>query len=191
MATIAQFISKLEQSIKVLEENEPLKIAVLSVNALRVERIFQDGKNSAGGNIGSYESTKPIYVSDEQAPKNVNHKGKTGKTIKSGYYESYKDFRKDMGRESGKVNLRLTNDLQSDLSNATLTKSENTIATPSPIKVSNHEYKVTLKRPLNIKKKEGLEDKYGEVFRHTKDEVDKYYEILRKEQGSLMANLMK
>lgn len=188
--TVQEFNAKIERVISALEkENKPLLLAVQSVNALRAKRIFVDGLNSSGGKIGNYENTKPVYVKDSQAPKKVNHKGKTGKTIESGYYKSYKDFRSSMGRESGFINLRLNNDLQSDMSNCQITKDSNSVPAPAPIKVDTNTYKVSLKRPINAKKKEGLEKKYGPVFAHTKEELDKYYGTLAFEQKKILESL--
>lgn len=188
--TIAEYTNKIDQLIQQLEkEVKPLKIAVLSVNALRMKRIFQDGLNSNNSKIGTYNSSTPIYVSDNQAPKKVNHKGKTGKPIKSGYYDSYKDFRAAMGRESDFVNLRLTNDLQSDLSNSPVT-GDSVGKFDNLIKVNAFTYKVALKRDINIKKKQGLEKKYGPVFAHTAFEKGEYNKILSAELRSLVGKYL-
>jgi hypothetical protein len=189
--TVAQFIKKIDNAIRIIEaENKPLALAVLSINQMRVKRIFEDGLGSNNAAIGTYNSTTPIYVADVQAPKKVNHKGKNGKPIKSGYYKSYKDFRQAMGRESGKVNLRLNNDLQSDLANGKITKGSNSVAAPNPIKVTTHSYKITLKRDINIKKIDGLEKKHGSILRHTALEKKEFYRVLRLEQKNRISQLL-
>lgn len=187
MITVAQFTAKLDSKIKNLQSDRILRLAVFAVNERRVQRIFEKGQNSSGGKIGNYNSTKPIYVAPEDAPRAVNKKGKTGKAIKSGYYPSYKDFRRAMGRESGFVNLRLNNELQNDLTNAALGKTSNALAAPNPIKVSNTEYKVTLKKDINQKKVKGLTAKYGKFLEHTKQEIELFHKVIREETNLLMA----
>lgn len=164
--------------VNILEtKGNPFEIAVRDTVQKQAKRIFQDGLASDGNKIGTYESTKPIYVSDNAAPKRVNHKGKKGKTIKSGYYESYKAFRAAMNRESSFVNIRLTNDLQSDFSNVELSKTSNTIAKAKPIQLTSRHYITMLKREENVRKKEGLEIKYGKIFDLTKEEKNNLREV--------------
>jgi hypothetical protein len=151
-------------------KGNPFEIAVRDTVQQQAKRIFQEGLKSDGTKIGTYESTKPIYVSDNAAPKKVNHKGKTGKTIKYGYYESYKAFREAMGRESSFVNLRLTNDLQSDFSNVELSKTSNAVAKAKPIQLTSRHFITMLKREENKKKKDGFDVKYGKIFDLTIDE---------------------
>lgn len=186
MITVAQFSAKIDQKIRELNSDRILRTAVFAVNEARIKRIFEKGQNSGGGKIGNYNSTKPIYVSPEDAPRAVNKRGKTGKAIKSGYYPSYKVFRQAMGRESGFINLRLNNELQSDLANAQLSKTSSAIAGVNPIKVSNTEYNVTLKKPINQKKIEVLEGRFGNILRHTKKEIDLFHEVIRKETLLIM-----
>lgn len=187
MITVAQFQAKIDKKIQELNSDRILRLAVYTVNQKRQLRIFEQGKNSSGGKIGSYNSTKPIYVSPEDAPRAVNKRGKTGKPIKSGYYPSYKAFRQAMGRETAFVNLRLNNELQGDLANAQISKSSNGIAVPKPIKVSKTEYKVTLKKDINQKKVEGLEKKYGVFLKHTKEEIELFHKTIRVETSLLLA----
>lgn len=185
--TVAQFTANMNAKIKELQSDRILRLAVYAVNEKRVERIFEKGQNSAGGKIGSYNSTKPIYVAPEDAPRAVNKRGKTGKSIKSGYYPSYKAFRQSQGRESGFVNLRLNNELQSDLANAQLSKTSSALAASKPIKISNTEYQVTLKKDINIKKRKGLTAKYGEFLEHTRQEIELFHKVIREETNLLMA----
>lgn len=187
--TAKQFVEKLEKKIRDLDErNVPLEIAVRTVTALQTVRIFQEGKNSAGGNIGTY-STTPRIISPRFAPKkfqaddfqpfNTAQRAKTGK---KGYYgkffsQGYKQFRAEQGRESAFVNLRLTNDLQSDFANVSMAVTANAVPQPSPIKVNTHTYKMTLKRAENIEKKDSLEEKYGPVFNLTRAEVETFKRV--------------
>lgn len=184
--TIIEKIAEIDRLISRLEKEDLIRVAVLDTVQKQAERIFSNGLKSDSSKIGTYNNTKEIWVSQEDAPKKVNNRGKPNKDgkrkkIKGGYYESYKKFREAMGREASFVNIRLTNDLQSDFSNSPVSKSSNALAKAKPIKVNKNEYKVSLKRDINIAKKEGLEKKYGKIFSLTKDEKKNFHTIAEKE----------
>ena len=197
--TAKQFIEKLERKLRDIQErNVPLQIAVRSVTAQQAVRIFQEGLNSAGGKIGSY-STTPRIISPRFAPRKFAadtfqpfNRAQRARVGKKGYYgkffaQGYKQFRAEQGRESAFVNLRLTNDLQSDFANVPLAPTVNTVAPPSPIRVNTHEYKMTLKRPENIEKKDGLEDRYGKIFNLTRQERDLFVRVANFELRKILA----
>lgn len=188
--TTEQFIQKNKAALEaILKTDIPLKLAVYSVVGMQAKRIFQDGKNTANAGIGSYNATDPLYVNTQRnAPINNPVRGKSGeskfkngKPHKTTYYNSYKDFRQKQKREAGFVNLRLTNELQSDFSNAQISTSSNKVATANPIKVNVHYYKTELKKPINQKKREGLEKKYGTIFYLTKEEKALFLTVLTNE----------
>ena len=198
--TVADYQNILRNQIKTLKSDKIMKLAVYSVNQRRIERIFQDGKTSQGIRIGEYNSTTPVYIRPEDAPKAVKLGGKpqaikgksfkrstavsfksTEKNPETAYYPSYKAFRKAMGRETGFVNIRLNNRLQSDLANSTISKATTNLADNKPIKVDNHRYIVTLKNQENIDKIQYLEKRYGSIIDLTKTEVSFYHDILEKE----------
>lgn len=198
--TVKDYQNKLRRQITTLKSDKIMKLAVYSVNQQRIERIFEKGQNTYGFKIGDYNSTTPVYIRPEDAPKAVklggkpeaikgkSYKNKTGVTFKSteknpetAYYPSYKAFRKAMGRETGFVNIRLNNRLQGDLANATISKATTNLANNRPIKVDNHRYIVTLKNQENIDKVQSLEKRYGKIIDLTKPEVRFYHEILEKE----------
>lgn len=186
MATIPEFILKLDKIITDKNLLIPFERAVRSVHAEMTTRIFSKGLNTSGAKMGQYDNSKEIWASDKNLRKKGTHKGKPNeagkrKTIKTSYYKSYKDLRQQQGVESNFVNIRMTNDLQSDFANAEMSKTSNAIAKATPVKVSELIYQFTLKRDLNAKKKEGMEDKHGEIFKLTKGELDNFYTILRKE----------
>lgn len=177
-------ISNIDKRIAVIESGLPMLRAVRSVMAVQHSRIFEEGKSSAGGAIGSYNDKDELYVNPSTLPRAVSPRGKPGKSKniqnrKTVYFKSYEDLRSEVGRESGFVNIRLSGDLQSDFANASLTS--DVIKAPEPVKISNLEYHVTLKRDINIKKKAGLEKKYGPIFKLTEREKTFYFDVLRKE----------
>lgn len=180
--TIAEFNKKLDQLVTIMgAKRNPFEIAVRDTVQKQAIRIFQNGIKTDGSKIGTYDTTKPLYVSDAQAPKKVNHRGKTRKKIETGYYQNYKAFRQAMGRESSFVNIRLNNDLQSDFSNQELSKGSNKVASAKPIEINSTTFITALKRDENVKKKEGLEAKYGTIFNLTEAEKANLKEIAIKE----------
>ena len=147
---------------------------------MQVDRIFGQGLNSNNAQIGAYNSTDPLYVNPKNAPKKFTPRGKptgkrkTGKTrFKNGephitkYFKSYKDFRSNQGRKTGKVDLVLSGDLKSDYS------------TP-PERVSNTNYVAGVSRTRNADKLEGMEEKYGDIFGLTKEEIAFFVEELKR-----------
>ncbi len=184
--TVAEFKKSIDSKIKQLESGKALELAVRTINNARVVRLFEDGLNTSGNKIGSYNSSKPVYINPDDAPKRGNQIGKRGKKIKSLYYPSYKAFRAAMGRESGFVNVRLNNELQNDLANAVVSKSSDAVAQPKPIKVSNTKYKITLKKEINQKKVEGLEKKFGKFLDHTKQEKELFNDVYSKEVQKIL-----
>ncbi len=177
-------IQNLEKKIEYLRSGKPLLIAVRSTMAEMAVRIYEDGQNSTGGDIGQYNSKDEIYVNPNTLPKKVAPRGKPGssrnvKSRKTVYFKSYKALRDEQGRESGFVNIRLTNDLQSDWANAEI--KDGVTSNPKPIEISKHEYHITLKRDVNVMKRRGLESRFGPIFKLTKDEEKFYFNILNKE----------
>jgi hypothetical protein len=176
-------IATLNKRLEVLKVRSALGSAVRSIMAEMVVRIFEEGKNSSGGKIGTYNSTDELYVNPDTLPRRVSPRGKPGKERKvanrqTTYFESYKSLRREVGRESGFVNLRLTNDLQSDWANSEVT--DGIAVNPKPVEVNQLRYDIRLKREINREKREGLEKKYGPIFKLTEQEKQRYFEILAK-----------
>jgi len=179
--TLEQHFEKMRsRAAKLAKDNRPLEIAARTTHALITDRIFHEGKNTAGSSIGSYNTTSEIWVADKDLRRAGTHRGKTGKPTKTSYYRSYKDLKRQQGF-SGKVNLRLKNELQSDFANARLSPNNDAPPKPNTIKVNPNEYIIVLRKEINVDKKEGLENKYGRIFAHTKVERKKFHEVAKKE----------
>ena len=177
--TAKEYIKKLKKQRKELEKkNLPFRIAVQTVHQLRTRRIFHVGLNSSAGRIGSYDTRRELWVADDKLRKNGNHRGKTGKAIKTTYFPSYKDLKQRQGFRSDRVNLRLQNELQSDFANVNITKTSNSIPKGMPIKISISEYQETLNKPINQQKVKGLISKYGDIFGFTNGEKKKFYKTV-------------
>jgi hypothetical protein len=180
--TSAEHIAKLRASVKALDENRPFAIAVKSVHALRVLRIFDKGIDGASYTGG------PMYIADNKLRKGGNHTGKTGKPIKTSYYKSYADMKKQQGFTGGQVNLRLTNDLQSDFANSPQTSGTGRPPVGAAIKINPNIYIEALRRPLNQKKLRGHIARYGDFTRFTQEERDAFNKVLTFEFNKLIKN---
>lgn len=170
-----EYITKLRTKLRELEQNnKPLARAVATVHAEQMERVFVKGQATTGS-IGSYNSTKPLYVNPKTAPRNFPTKGKTGKTKfdngkshKTGFFTSYKSFRASQGRQTSFVDLKLSGQLQRDMSNS-LTRLNPSV------------WVTGTKNKANSKKAEGAEAKYGNIFNLSKTEKEDFKEVLRDE----------
>ncbi len=168
--TAKQLVEKFAQVQGIIDTGLIVEIGARDSMSQSVVRIFERGQKSNGSSIGKY-STKPDYFSPKNTPKDTNHKGKTGDTIKTGFYKGgYAELRRQQGRESNFVNLRFTNELQSDYANSGVGKTSNKLASPKPIKAGDNKFLITLNKEVNIDKRDGLEGKYGNIFDLTNSE---------------------
>lgn len=179
--TLEQHFEKMRRQAEALKKkNVPLEIAARTTHALITDRIFHKGKNTAGSSIGEYNTTTELWVADKDLRRAGTHRGKTGKPTKTSYYKSYKALKRQQGF-SGKVNLRLKNELQSDFANASIAENNDSPPKPNTIKVSPNEYQIVLRKQINVDKKKGLEKKYGDVFIHSKKERKMFHRVAQKE----------
>jgi len=172
--TITQWVQKQRKLQEDIRKGLPLEIAARTVHTLRVNRIFHEGRNTAGGSIGSYDRSRELWVPDSRLRRNGSHRGKTGKAIKTTYFKSYFALKSEQGFDAGTVNLRLTNDLQSDFANARLSKGSDNVPTTPPIKASPSLWKEQLRRSKNVDKMNGNERRFGRIFGATKQEQDQF-----------------
>ena len=190
--TVEEYIAKQKKKLTDLKIfYKPFEASVRNVVALQAKRIFTDGQKSDGSPIGQYNTTTPFYVNPNlsagattKAPikgeqalkpttgKHGDHLFKNGKEHKTTWVANYKSYRNRIGKRIDKVNLTLSGDLMRDFSNA------QTPAAAIPVKISDVEYRVVIKRDSNIKKKEGNEDRFGTIFKLTKKELDVFKKTL-------------
>lgn len=175
--TISQWVAKQRKLQEEIRKGLPLEIAARTVHTLRVNRIFHEGRNSAGQSIGTYNKTRELYVPDSKLRRNGSHRGKTGKPIKTTAFPSYYALKRQQGFDPNIVNFRLTNDLQSDFANARISKSSDAVPDSKPIKVDPTLWKEELRRTENAKKLSGLEAKFGEVTAPTQEERDTFQKV--------------
>lgn len=86
------------------QTDRAMRTALNTVLAEQKRRIFSDGQDATGSEIGTY-STKPISIARKDQARN------TGKTYFSGGYAEYKSL---IGRNPGRVILRNTDQMMMD-----------------------------------------------------------------------------
>ena len=182
--TIEEFNRKLKEALLEIQANDvPLRLASYGSVAEVSERIFTNGGDAEGGQIGQYNNDKPIYINPKKAfggsklgtprGKNGDTTFKNGKPHATVYLDSYKDYKSILGKPSSGafVNLELSGDLKSDFENGTV---------PTPTQLGPHEYAVRLKRNININKVAGLEEHYRKkIFALTDREVENFIEDIK------------
>jgi hypothetical protein len=104
--TTPDFIKRQHEKIEKLKSGLAVHIAAQDTHVKMTARIFEEGETAQGNKL-RYNSSDPLYVNPDNSPKSFPPKGKTGKTKfkngeshKTGYFESYKDYRQKIGRES-------------------------------------------------------------------------------------------
>lgn len=175
------YANKLLSKAGLIKVNLPLQIAAQSVHADRVMRIFSDGIDGA-----SYNKTNPLYVADKDLRRSGTHKGKTGKQIKTTYYPSYYDLKQQQGFDPNTVNMRLTNDLQSDFANSQKTNTTGAPPVGEVIKVNNNLYVEALRRSENVDKLKGNIKRFGNFVAFTQKEKDDFQRIYAFEMTKLL-----
>jgi len=182
--TYQEKIVQLRRQLEALKSSQVLQIAAQDTHVKMNERIFVNGGSADGGKIGDYNSNDELYVNPNKSPKGFPTKGKPnskgiakskfkdGRPHKTGYFKSYKDYRETIGRDTSNVNLVLSGDLQSDFGKAL-------------IKLSPLKYGATL-RDNNIKKKEGNEERFGEIFKLTESERENFIEVMKFETSRIL-----
>lgn len=181
---------------KLKTDNVPLKLATYSVVGIQAKRIFTHGYNTDGRQF-QYNSTTPLYLDPLvtfDGAKLGSPIGKTGRSVfesgkkkgqphKTVYVESYKDYREKIQRETAFVNWELSGELKLDFENPQVKGGDAT-----PIKVSENEYISGLSDLVNIKKRQGLEKKYGRIFFLSESEKKTFYETASFEFRKLLAD---
>lgn len=179
--SVDEFNKKLDAKILAIQtQNKPLELAVRSVMTVQASRIFVNAKKVDGSNIGEYVN-KPVYISpntNKVLPKfplrgkSGDTKFKNGKEHKTGYFENFLDFKKEVGRNKRvqSVDLFLTGDLQRNWANA-----EN-LRDAKANKISAHEYNVSLRTENYVKTL-----RYGNVFGVTPAEKEAFLKVAQYE----------
>jgi hypothetical protein len=143
-------INKLNDAIRSDRLN---RTALTTVLALEKKRIFEEGKDSNGGQIGTY-GTKPISISKKNQARN------TGKTYFPGGYSEYKSA---IGKNPGYVNLRNTDQMRMDFG----------------ILKNGQSWGLGFQNGENFNKSNWMESKYDkDIFQITESETNTLADVL-------------
>jgi hypothetical protein len=175
--TTEEFIAKQHRAIEKIASGLPIAIAAQDTHVKMVERIFEEGKE-VNGKKNKYNSTDPIYVNPDNSPKKFPTKGKkgnakfsNGEPHKTGYFESYKDYRGKIGRETGFMNLDLWGILKSDFGKGVIQL--------DPLK-----HVSTVTNEAN----KGKVEKFADYFKITKEEKQNFKEVAEFEALEILRN---
>jgi hypothetical protein len=141
---LTAIMNKIERIVKSEQTN---RTALTTSLALHKKRIFNDGKDADGSQIGTY-STSPISIAKKNQARN------TGKTYFKGGYGEYKSA---IGKNPGFVNLRNTDQMMMDYG----------------MVVSGDDYGWGFQNEENYNKSQWMEEKYKkEIFAPSDAEID-------------------
>ena len=85
----------------------------------------------------------------------------------------YKELRNKLGNRIDIVDLNFSAELRMDFSNE---KARNQPAEPR--KINELEYQIKLDKPINQKKRDGLEKKYGNIFSLSETEKETFFKVI-------------
>lgn len=99
-------------------------------------------------------------------------KFKDGKSHKSKYFATgYKGYRENVGRQTAFIDLKLSGELRLDFGN------DKQVAEPR--KINDLEYQIRLDKDINQKKREGIEERYGEIFSLSEQEREVFLNTMQ------------
>jgi hypothetical protein len=145
-----------------LNVDRTMRVAMSSLLAAQKRRIFQEGQAANESKIGTY-SKKKISISRKNQAKDTGH------TYFKGGYSQYKS---EIGRNPGYVNLRNTDQMMMDYGVFVL---------------GNNEYGLGFNNDLNFDKTQWMEEKYNkDIFDEATREGEMVENIILLEVDRLM-----
>ena len=169
-----EYLAKLQHRVELLKKSELVGKAALTIVSDQAKRIFEEGKATRNDQIGDYNDTKPIYVNPDSSPIKFAPKGKRGKPTRYGYFDSYKDFRSKIGRQTQFVDLKLVGTLASDFRNGLH-------------QVSKNKWERTFKRGESKAKAAANQERFKKsIWKASDKEREKFKELVRKEVNKIM-----
>lgn len=148
-----ELIGLIDRVNNAIRSERALRAAISTVLSVHKPRIFEKGLDGVGSKIGTY-GTKPISISKKSQAR------QTGKTYFKGGYAEYK---KDIGKNPGYVNLRNTDQMMIDYG----------------IVKSGSQFGLGFQNDENYKKSQWMQDKYDKnIFDHTQSELDLLADVL-------------
>lgn len=148
MADVAnELVSLVNKINNAIRSEMVMRTAISTVLAVHKPRIFEKGLDGSGAKIGTY-GTNPISISKK------NQARQTGKTYFKGGYAEYK---KDIGKNPGYVNLRNTDQMMMDYG----------------IVQNGNQFGLGFQNKMNYDKSIWMQDKYDkQIFDHTQQEIN-------------------
>jgi hypothetical protein len=141
---LTAIMNKIERVVKSDKTN---RTALTTVLAVHKKRIFNDGKDADGSQIGTY-STNTISIAKKNQARN------TDQTYFKGGYSEYKSA---IGKNPGFVNLRNTDQMMMDYG----------------LIVSGDDYGLGFQNEENYNKSQWMEEKYKKpIFEPSNEEID-------------------
>lgn len=178
--TPAEYSATLRKQAQAIQKMVPLAIAAQTVHAMRVRRIFDRP------GVGGQYTGGPMYIADKNLRRKGPHRGKTGKPIKTSYFVSYAAMKAQQGFDPSIVNMRLTNDLQSDFANSQKTTSAGAPPVGQVIKVNNGLYVEAIRRPKNMVKLQAGIKRFGNFIAFTPNERKEFQRIVSLEMARVL-----
>lgn len=153
--TQKEWIKNNERMLLLIRDSKFMLPIIQPTHNSQVERIFDKGIAGDGAKIGDYSNEKKgIYINPEYNIGSFPGEGKQGdKVFKSGekhktkYFDNYKSYRQFIKKETGFVNLRLTENLKIDYTNS--------------LRFTNGRVTTSVNNHANVGKFEGSVAKYG------------------------------
>jgi hypothetical protein len=173
--TTEEYIKRQHDKLEKLKTGVAVQIAAQDTHVKMVERIFEEGKTAQGNTLG-YNTTDPLYVNPKNSPKNFQKKGKEGKTKfdngkdhKTGYFDSYADFRRAIGKTTSFMNLNLFGVFQNDFAKGV-------------IKLAKSAYASTVTNEAN----KGKLEKFATYFKLNTTERESFKDVLEYESLKIL-----
>ena len=130
-SNIRKVVNNLEKGFRSIVDDKLMIEIGSTVQANTLERIHEDGLDSNLQNIGQYDTSRPIYINPDKAPRKTANKAKgieglkragkygdakfkNGKPHKTAYNANYKALRNKIGRRIDKVDLNFSGKLSKE-----------------------------------------------------------------------------
>ncbi len=148
-----EFITLIDKVNNVIRSEQNQRVALTTTLAIHKQRIFVNGQDANGSRIGTY-GTNPISISKK------NQARQTGKTyFKAGYAE----YKKDIGKNPGFVNLDNFGQMRADYG----------------LVLGSSGFGFGFQNDINAEKAGWMTDKYDkEIFQLSDSELDTYANVL-------------
>lgn len=124
--TTKEWIADSNKMLALINDAKFMMPVIQGTHNEQVQRVFDKGIAGDGAKIGDYSNEKTgLYINPKYNIGSFTPEGKTGEKVfkdgrphKTKYFDNYKAYRTEIKKETGFVNLRLTEDLKTNYSNS-------------------------------------------------------------------------